>query len=174
MKKALKISTTVIAVIIGLAVAGLLFIQFSPNYGLFFVKSGSMVPAIDPGDIVITGPVGGWFTGDLAVGKVVTFKQGDAIVTHRITGLYGDELTTKGDANEDPDPHTLRVENIIGLKMIQVPKLGYINSFVSDRRGWFIVIIIPTILLVVWIVKDIVKESLKGTKKEEKNSLKEE
>ncbi|MDD5190012.1 MAG: signal peptidase I [Dehalococcoidales bacterium] len=168
MKKILKISSTVIAVIIGLAIIGLLFIQISPNYSLFFVKSGSMSPAIKPGDLVITGPVDGWFTGKLEVGKVITFKQTDLLVTHRIVGIEGDQYITKGDANEDRDANLVPVQNIIGIKMFSIPKLGFINSFVSTRRGWFLVIVIPTIVLVIFIIKDIVKESFKGSKKEKK------
>jgi hypothetical protein len=50
--------------------------------------------------------------------------------------------------------------------MFKIPFAGYINSFVSSRMGWFIAIIIPTVILVLFIVKDIIKEAFKDPKKE--------
>lgn len=168
--KIIKKVTTVITVIIGLVVAGLLFIQISPNYALYFVQSGSMVPALKPGDIVITGPVGGWLTGQLEPGKVITFQDDKAIVTHRILEIYDGVITTKGDANDDRDFRPLAESNVLGIELFSLPWLGYINGFVSSRRGWFLVIIIPTVLLVVFIVKDIIKESFKGDKTENREA----
>jgi signal peptidase len=155
----LKKFTTVIAIIIGLATAGLLFIHFSPDYGLYFVKSGSMRPSINPGDIVITGPVG-----DLQPGKIITFEQHDVLVTHRIIGREGDMLQTKGDNNEDPDTSLLPISSVFGSYLFRIPYVGYINSFVSTRKGWFLIIIVPAIVLVLFIVKDIIKETLKSPK----------
>lgn len=162
MKKWTKRIGTGVSIIIALAIVGILFLHFMPGWGLYFVKSGSMVPTISPGDLVITRPAG-----EIHPGSIVTFDQGETVVTHRVLEMSGGMLRTKGDANEDADPDPLPVERVQGVYLFHVPKLGYINSFVSDRRGWFIVIIIPTVVLVLFIVKDILKETFKTTKKTE-------
>jgi signal peptidase I len=50
-----KIVVWTFSVILGLIVAGLAFIFNSPDYDLYFVKSGSMTPAINTGDVAIAG-----------------------------------------------------------------------------------------------------------------------
>ena len=56
--KVVKIITWVIMGVLGLAIIGMLFIYLVPGYGFYYVKTGSMKPNINPGDIVINGPVG--------------------------------------------------------------------------------------------------------------------
>lgn len=165
--KVVKIITWVIMGVLGLAILGMLFIYLVPGYGFYYVKTGSMKPNINPGDIVINGPVGGMFTGSLNVGKVITFKSTDykTVVTHRIVAIDNGMITTKGDANPHADVDPVPVSAVIGIYMFKIPAIGYINGFVSTRSGWFIVIIIPSILLVLFLVKDIIRESLKGSKK---------
>lgn len=97
-KKIMKRITTGFAILLALAIIGLIFVYVSPSFGLYFVKSGSMRPVINPGDIVITGPVG-----EVRTGNIITFEQGEAIVTHRVIAIENGKLRTKGDANEDPD-----------------------------------------------------------------------
>jgi signal peptidase len=163
MKKIGKRITTALVILLGVIVAALLFVYFMPGWGLYFVKSGSMVPSINPGDIVITRPVG-----EIRPDMVVTFEQGEAIVTHRVMELVDGKLRTKGDANEDMDPDLLSITNVQGIYLFKIPYIGYINNLVSDRKGWFIVIIIPTIILVLFIVKDIFKEAFKGSNDDKK------
>ncbi len=158
------ISWTVMSVLL-VGIAGMLFVQFSPGYHFYYVKSGSMKPSINQGDIVVTGPVGGLFTGGLNIGKVITFKDNTAVVTHRINGILNGAIQTKGDANNGPDTKLVALSDINGIYLFKIPYIGYINGFVSNRAGWFIVIIIPTILLVLFLVKDIVKEAFKEEKK---------
>ncbi len=172
LNKVMKILTWALMAVLGLAIVGMLFIHFSPDYGFYYVKSGSMRPSIQPGDIVITGPVGGWFTGNLKEGKVITFKDFNAIVTHRIVSIQNGLLRTKGDANEDADNRLVSIGSVQGIYLFKIPLIGYVNGFVSNRAGWFIVIIIPTILLVLFLVKDIIKEALKVEKKNETKQTK--
>ena len=164
LKRIGKIASWVIAGLLVLVVAGLILTKVVPGYGLYFVKSGSMVPTFNPGDLVVTGPIGGTFTGSLAVGKVVTFDTGTEVVTHRVAEIKDGKVITKGDANKAEDTAPVAAAAIKGIYMFRIPYAGFINGFVSNRKGWFLLIIIPTALLVGFIVKDIVKESLKGDK----------
>ncbi|MDP2919852.1 MAG: signal peptidase I [Dehalococcoidia bacterium] len=161
-KKIMKRITTGFAILLALAIIGLIFVYVSPSFGLYFVKSGSMRPVINPGDIVITGPVG-----EVRTGNIITFEQGEAIVTHRVIAIENGKLRTKGDANEDPDTDPLTLNRVQGKYLLKIPFIGYINSFVSNRQGWFVVIIIPTVVLVLFIAKDILKETFKKEEKKE-------
>jgi signal peptidase len=166
--KILRIVTWAIGGFIALVIAGLLLIHFLPGYGLYFVRTGSMVPTINVGDIVVTGP-----PENITAGTIITFLNDNITVTHRVIAVKGDMLQTMGDANEDPDSRLTPVSNVLGKYMFRIPKLGYINGFVTNRKGWFLVIIIPTIILVGFIVKDILKETFKKeTKKTEGGDVK--
>ena len=45
--------------------------------------------------------------------------------------------------------------------MFRVPYIGYFNTFVRTKQGWFIAIILPASVLLILIVKDILKEAFK-------------
>jgi signal peptidase I len=76
------------------------------------VLTGSMAPAFGPGALLVTRPVP---VADLRKGMIVLFvPPGEhAEFAHRITSLTGSRtdpvLTTKGDANQAPDPWHARL-----------------------------------------------------------------
>jgi signal peptidase I len=83
----MKILIWAVSAILGMLVAALAFVYFSPDYNLYTVRSESMVPAIRMGDMVLTGPPGGPFNGGLVAGTVITFTRGNETVTHRILSV---------------------------------------------------------------------------------------
>jgi len=89
-----------ISVIGALTVAGSAFVYFSPDYAVYSVGSESMDPAIKMGDMLVSGPLNGPFSGELKPGAVVTYERGSNLVTHRVVSVDGDTLVTKGDAME--------------------------------------------------------------------------
>jgi signal peptidase len=155
MKK--KIAGKILVGLLALALVGLGFIYFVPGYDLYLVRSESMVPTINMGDLIITGPA----KDSAEVGDIVTFELSGELVTHRIYSI-GDTISTKGDAVEDPDPWTLTSSNIKGSYLFKIPYVGYATRFIQTKVGWFITIIIPAMVLVAWLAKDIVKEALKS------------
>ena len=71
------------------------------------VLTGSMQPAINPGDIVAVFPV---YPSDLRTGDIVTFQpsSGDpTLITHRIVAANGATFVTRGDANTANDPELI-------------------------------------------------------------------
>jgi len=158
-KKSIKYTSTAVTVIICLFIAVLLFFSLVPGFGLFIVKSGSMEPAIHTGDIVFTRPL--IYLNDLTPGTVITFKEGDILVTHRIVSVTGDRIITKGDANEDADPRTRLKSDIQGIYFSRIPYLGKIQELSQSRQTWFLMVIIPTAILVTFIVIEILKEAFK-------------
>ena len=155
----MKIINWAISIILILVIGGLGFIYLSPGYDIYLVKSQSMEPNINMGDMIVTGPVDGPINPGIEPGKVITFKLGKNLITHRVLELNGATIRTKGDALEDPDPWAVEAANVKGVLLFRIPYIGYINNFVHTKNGWFIAIIIPAFLLVLFIIKDILKDA---------------
>ena len=153
MKK--KIAGKITIGILVLILIGLGLLYFVPGYNLYLVRSESMTPAINMGDLIITGPV----NGEVKEGDIITYDLNGELVTHRVLSI-GDTIVTKGDAVEDPDPWTVKDSSIQGTYLFKIPYVGYATKFIQTKVGWFITIIIPAMVLVVWLAKDIVKEAM--------------
>ncbi|MFC8597901.1 signal peptidase I [Isoptericola sp. NPDC057191] len=96
------------------------------------VLTGSMEPALSPGDVVVVRPVD---PADVRVGDVVTFQpvSGDpTLVTHRVAGVtWGTDgaagFVTRGDANgADDDP--IVSDQVQGRVMYSIPWLGHLTN----------------------------------------------
>ncbi len=157
MKK--KIINWTITLVLFLAVAGLGFVYFVPGYSLKLVRSGSMTPAIRMGDVIITGPVGGQINGEVKPGRIVTYQYGDDLITHRVLSLNGEKLTMKGDALEEADPWKVTLSDVKGVYLFKIPYIGFALNFVRTKLGWFIAVILPSLVLVGWLCRDILKEA---------------
>jgi signal peptidase len=157
----LKIFIWTVSVLLLLVIAGLAFVYFSPDYDMYVVRSGSMTPAVEVGDMVITGPASGPFGGGIKPGTIVTYARGKELITHRIVSLENGILVTKGDASEDPDAQPVQMTQVVGVYLFKIPKLGYVSSFIHTKPGWLLVIILPTAALVGLIIKEIINEALR-------------
>ncbi len=155
MKALIWTLTITFALILG----GLAFIYLSPDYNIYFVRSGSMTPAVNLGDMVIVGPASA--IGGIKPGVIVSYELVKNLITHRVLSIDGNTLITKGDANETPDPRPVQFSQVKSRYLFKIPYVGYLTSFVRTRLGWFLVIILPAMAVVGFIVKDIIKEALK-------------
>lgn len=140
---------------LGLLMAGFAFLRLSDDYHMYLVKSESMTPYINMGDMVVAGPL----DGEVKPGMIITYKFQKGLVTHRVVSIDGERITTKGDSAEDPDVWAVKRADIEGVFLFKIPFLGYIPHFIQSRTGWFLAIIVPTFLLIGLLVKDIVKEA---------------
>jgi len=126
---ALALATTVVVAIGGAAA------WFShEGYRLYVVKTGSMSPAYDAGDVVIDKPASAAYR----PGDVLTFQISAAgeLVTHRFTHLDKEgKVHTKGDANKTADAWALRPEQVRGVVDRHIPNLGYVFVFLSQPAG---------------------------------------
>ena len=156
----MKILNRLVLTVLVLVIAGLAFMYFTPDYNLYLVRSESMRPAINMGDLIITGPLDGPVSGEVKPGTIITYEFHKELVTHRVESIDGETLITKGDATEDPDPWSVAISDIRGVYLFKVPYVGFLTNFVQTKFGWFLTIIIPGTLLVLWLTKDIVKEAL--------------
>jgi signal peptidase len=104
------------------------------------VLTGSMEPAISPGDLVVSRPVD---AADLTIGDVVTFQpvsDDPMLITHRVVGIQlgGDgvaTITTQGDANGGVDD-PIEPEQVMGRVIYTLPYLGHVTQAVPPgARG---------------------------------------
>ena len=159
----MRIFIWTVSIILGLIVAFLAFVFISPDYDLYIVRSGSMEPAINVGDMVLAGPVG---TGGIKPGVIISYESGKNLITHRVLSIDGNTLITKGDANKEPDPNPVRLSQVQSRYIFRIPYVGYVAGFLRTRPGWLLSIVLPSIVLVGFIVKDIIKEASRNEKSE--------
>jgi len=152
------IITSFLIIIIG--VTG--FICITPDYNIYMVQSESMKPAINLGDLIVTGPEDNIFSKGIAAGTIVTYQHRKDTITHRVISIEPDHLVVKGDAAEEPDPWKVTMSDIKGVYLFKVPYLGYLLDFIRTKLGWFVVIILPASLLVLLIIKEILKETFRS------------
>src|SRR5574344_3165377 len=79
------------------------------GYSFFIVVKGSMEPNIKENDIIVVQNNKGFNIGD-----VITYKENDAYITHRIISIDGNNLVTKGDANNANDA-VISNDKVIGV-----------------------------------------------------------
>lgn len=90
------------------------------------VATGSMVPKINVGDVVIVDQQIDYK--DLKVGEVIAYKYDNIVVVHRLCDIVviKDDyyFYTKGDANNAMDNYIIYPDTIIGKVEIKVPYIG--------------------------------------------------
>jgi signal peptidase len=138
------------------------FIGYTKTY---IVLSGSMVPMMMPGDMIIVNTIN---SDDLKVGDVIAFQDPDGrpntIVTHRIVSIDDSSVSlifqTKGDANSDPDIFSVPASNVIGELVFVLPVVGYLPGFLKDNKIVYVLaIIVPVLLIIFGEIKNIIDYS---------------
>ena len=117
----------------------------------YVVLTGSMTPAIAPGDVVIVDSVD---PAAIAVGDVVTFERAanNPPVTHRVIEVVetesGPAYVTKGDANEDPDTSLVYPNQLVGRVLVTFPYIGHVIEFGNSTNGFLLLVVTPFALLI--------------------------
>ncbi|MWV41696.1 signal peptidase I [Natrialba sp. INN-245] len=126
------------------AVPGVIGAEYS-----FVVLTGSMAPAIDPGDVVVvdeTDPA------TIESGDVITFARDgtNTPVTHRVVGVAdaggGLAFETKGDANSEVDAGLVPAENVLGVVVLTIPYIGYVIQMTNSTAGFLLLVVVPIVL----------------------------
>ncbi len=112
------IAVVLVAVVVGGAL----------GYRPLVIKSGSMVPTIGVGSVVLSASVP---PSQVKPGTIVTFRDpalGQQLVTHRVVQVRRAgqtvEFVTKGDANHTTEHWTVPVSGSIGREVLVIPGLG--------------------------------------------------
>jgi signal peptidase len=123
-KKALSISGYVVAILL-IVFAGF---SFTGNVKARIVLTGSMSPAINVGDVIVTVPI---TQKEPQIDDVIAYQakrfngENVAVFSHRIIG--GDienGFIVKGDANKSPDPQKPKAADILGVVLFTIPFIG--------------------------------------------------
>lgn len=132
-------------------------ISKSPLLNAYVIVTESMVPTINVNDAIVVKRVK---DNTLDIGDVITFSSNDLYfngltVTHRVVGKQLDVdgnyiYRTKGDNNALEDTALVNLDNIYGKVIMRLPKVGYIQAFVSSPTGFILSIIIPVLLVIVY------------------------
>jgi len=103
------------------------------------VVSGSMVPTIGVGDVVLVK-----LGSSVRVGDVIAYRWGDEVVVHRVIKVVRGGFVTKGDANPSPDPFVVKPSWVLGRVVATVPKVGLLA--IAVRGGGSKPLVIATML----------------------------
>ncbi len=131
--------------------------NFLGGYRSYLVQSGSMVPSIMIGDVVITARGKNY-----SAGEVITFMDRDGrTVTHRIVSVDDTQaspvLNTKGDANQAKDRDQIVPSRVIGKVVLVIPKLGFLIAFSRTPFGLILLVVIPALIIVYDEIKSLSK-----------------
>ena len=134
-------------------ILALVGVIIAPHFGwrCDIVYGGSMEPAMDVGSLAVIRPVD---PQDVEAGDIITYKWGDPgrLITHRVVEVANADgsltFTTKGDANEDPDPWAVPPEGVVGRAWFSVPYAGYAIHFVKTPLGFWLLIGIPAAIII--------------------------
>ena len=133
------------------------------GYKPFIVLTGSMEPVFYSGDLVMVKEVE---ADSLQVGDVIAFREGTAVITHRIVQVEGADqelrFITKGDNNNVNDRRPVTVEQLEGVYLYRISKLGNFAMFMQTPVGMALFIALP---LLSFILYDILRRTLFERKK---------
>lgn len=150
----------------------LAFAQTSSSYNvpsigdvtILTVKTDSMKPVFEAGDIIIAKKVDDQDAENLQVDDIITFAMSDVdgdgyrdLNTHRIVEVIKDEsgkvtsYRTKGDNNAIEDADTVNTGAVVcKYTGTRIQKLGHVLGFLQTPTGFLVVIVIPLVLFFVF------------------------
>lgn len=130
-------------------------VVFNVDNPFYVVSSGSMIPVLNVGDILLVKD-GNTFD-SLKIGDIIVFNRpegGDRVIVHRIIDMndrFGEKIiVTKGDANEGLIPGTdfpIREKDYIGTVAYVVPKIGLVLKYLNPPVNYIIIVGIVGVLI---------------------------
>lgn len=178
-EKIFSVSTSVLLVI-AILFCGFVMLQISRNgyvtvFGCSFfrVATESMEPELPVGSIIISKKTD---IEDIEVGDIISFHSRESymagqIVTHRVVEIKEIEgeicLVTRGDSNNSVDGYYVTGENLVGKIIYVMEQGGFITtvySLLTNKIGFFTIVIVPVLILVTVIMQENVKKITKEIK----------
>lgn len=136
----------VIKGLFGLVLLALVVVSVGPKvypFETFYVRTGSMVPSIPVGALVVATRVP---ASELAQGDVIVFERPGStgtMVVHRIVAVEDTEsgraFVTKGDANDGADAWRVPATGSGWRSVTAIPRAGFAVGWLHtalSRRGW--------------------------------------
>ena len=104
------------------------------GYSAFEVATGSMSNTIEIGDVILVKLIEP--NEPVSENEIVVFTQDTKLVTHRIIKINGDQIITKGDANNKEDDPITRKQII-----------GKVVKIIPNVKMWKEIILTPKVLI---------------------------
>lgn len=127
----------------------------SPLFNGYVIVSKSMVPTINVNDAIVVkrDNKGNYGIGDIISFFSTEYRKSGMVVTHRIIDKSGKTYkksvyTTKGDNNIHPDKNLTYTDNIYGKVMFVIPKLGYVQKFISNPINFICCVLFPALAII--------------------------
>lgn len=107
MSKIFKIIMDSLLILVIVFLAGYYILRITGIINIYIVETGSMEYKIHVDDYILL-----FKSNKYKIGDIVTYRENDYFITHRITKIDGDKITTKGDANnmEDAEINKKQIE----------------------------------------------------------------
>lgn len=113
----------------------------------FIIISGSMVPTIQVGDIVIIED-----RNDIKLQDIIAYRRDSKVIVHRVVEehlINGEKMyVTKGDFNQTNDlPPMVSIDEVEGIYICKIPFIGKIFMFLYNNLAIVVVIIVLILLI---------------------------
>ena len=141
-----------------------------PLYQAYVIISQSMEPTIHVQDAIVTKRKDTYQIGDVCTYLSKNPSYFGIMITHRIVGVNfnsdGEKVYIfKGDNNYSADTLEVSYDQIYGKVVMKIPKIGYIQYFLSTAYGWIIAIVIPCVGIITFDIIKLVKSMANDRKK---------
>lgn len=110
------------------------------GWGISVVLSGSMEPELSVDDLVFVHEADSYNVDD-----IVVYQDKSLLIIHRIISIDGDEVITKGDANNTEDD-PIKTSKIKGRAVCTIPGAGAVMRFLKTPAMTVLLIIAAVVL----------------------------
>ena len=167
-KKAVKYIVLITLIILFIINLILSFEENTHIFGIYMfnIVSESMEPTFYKDDLVI---VKKCKMQELQKGDIITFKQDDRTISHRMIAITQEDgefkFITKGDNNDILDKETVEMKDVYGKVLFSVKKIGKFIHYIQNVRGLINIVIFIVIIYVLISLRDNQKNSRKIKRK---------
>lgn len=114
------------------------------GYTFFEVATGSMVPTMEIGDVVIVK-----ITKEVEQNDIIVYIDGESIITHRLIEKNENELIAKGDDNNSEDK-PIQYDMVLGKVIKIIPKLGVWRKIFTSSEIVGLILVLITLFSAVF------------------------
>lgn len=152
-KRVGRVLQVAITAVLALLLAGNLYLLASQHllgvaypslfgYSTAVVVSGSMEPALSVDDLIVLHR-----QTDYAPGDIITYRNGDNLVTHRIVEKTPKGFVTQGDANNAPDAQPVCLGDVQGKVVANIPFVGLVSTYLKTPVGLTVLVFVGLLIL---------------------------
>ena len=108
---------------------------------IYKIGSGSMEPYLKVNDVILIKESNNYKPQD-----IITYKDNDEYITHRIISSNNNEIITKGDANNISDKPITK-DKIVGKVIYKFHIFSFISFILNKLTTWILIFVIGLIIV---------------------------